>query len=647
MKFSINRARLSVLSLACISAISAHAQSDTTHSLGEVVVTASRFAESADALSYGVSVITSQEIAASGASSVSEAVMKILGVPGRLDLTGGNNYALDLRGFGQTSDSNQVVVLDGRRLSEQDMSGTGLGVISIDQVQRIEVIHGSAAVLYGEGATGGVILISTKAGMGVERHNSAAIAATVGSNNLREVRASATMSDGGLSLDVFGTDRLSDGHRENFVSDNNNVGATLQWTNDWLRVGVQSSRSLGHSGFPGPLTPNQYADNPRQSLTPSDFGEIKSEISGLFMEAFVGDWQFGLDVGQRSKKTLANYGGYLSNGLVDASTTDARARHTYKGTDLANALTLGLDTEEWKSVDYLNLRAKSESNGIYVSDDVSVPATGTRFSVGLRNQKVTKVKEAVTSGVDDSQSVWSIGVTQELSSGVQVFGRTGASFRLANIDEINVVTPGSTLRPQTSRDVELGARWQYSSGRVELRWYQSNLENEIAYDGTAVGPYSPYMNGANINLDPTVHRGVELETHHDLTEWVALRLNVAARQAKFDFGPYAGNNIALVPGQTASIGLELKPATSHTVNLGLTWVSSQSTDFNNQCSMPSFNTLDARYAYSSKAVELALGVANLADSKYFTQSYGCIAGVIQGIYPEAGRVVSATAKIKF
>jgi iron complex outermembrane receptor protein len=647
MKFSIIRARLSVLSFACVSAFSASAQSDSNHSLGEVVVTASRFAESANALPYGVSVITSREIEASGATSVSEAIMKVLGVPGRLDLTGGNNYALDLRGFGQTSDSNQVVIVDGRRLSEQDMSGTGLGVISIDQVQRIEVIHGSAAVLYGEGATGGVILISTKAGMGVERHNSAAIAATMGSNNLREVRASATLSDGGLSLDVFGTDRLSDGHRENFASDNNNVGATLQWSNDWLRMGLQSSRSLAHSGFPGPLTTKQYSDNPRQSLTPFDFGQLKSEISGLFMEGYVGDWQLGLDVGQRNKKTEANYGGYLSTGSVDASTSDLRARHTFKGTDLANALTLGLDAEEWKSVDYLNLHAKSESNGIYVSDDVSVLATGTRLNIGVRNQKVTKVKETVTTGVDDSQTVWSIGVTQELASGFQMFGRTGESFRLANIDEINVVTPGSTLRPQTSRDIELGARWRYGSGSAELRWYQSSLKNEIVYDGTAIGPYSPFMNGANINLDPTVHRGVELETHHDLTERVAVRLNVAARQAKFDSGPYAGNSIALVPGQTAALGLEFKPAVGHTVNLGLTWVSSQSTDFNNQCSMPSFNTLDARYAYSSKAVELALGVVNLADAKYFTQSYGCTAGVIQGIYPEAGRVISATAKLKF
>ena len=96
----------------------------------------------------------------------------MLGVPGRLDLYGGGDYALDLRGFGITADSNQVVVVDGIRINEADLGGTRLAGISIDSVERIEVIRGSGAVLYGEGATGGVIVITTKAGRGTARKKS-------------------------------------------------------------------------------------------------------------------------------------------------------------------------------------------------------------------------------------------------------------------------------------------------------------------------------------------------------------------------------------------------------------------------------------------------------------------------------------------
>ncbi len=653
MKFTFNRARLSVLSLACMSVVSAHAQSEIMGALAEVVVTASRFSESADTLPYGVSVITAQEIEASGASSVSEAIMKLLGVPGHLDLSGANNYTLDLRGFGSTAGSNQVVVVDGRRLSMQDLSGAGMGDIPIDQVQRIEVLHGSGAVLYGEGATAGVILVTTKAGMGVERHNTAMVSATTGTYGLQEYRTGATVVQDGLSVDISGSDRKLDGHRDNFSSVNNNLGATVQWSNDWLRLGAQSSRSMAHSGLPGGIDQAHYDANPRQANTPSDYGQIKSEISGVFVEAIDGDWQYGLDVGQRTRKMDAYYSGYpISTSSTDTSTGNARVRHTYRSAAYANALTVGVDTESWNSVDYANLKGSSESNGVYVNDDISLLATGTRLSLGLRNESIHKSKAQFSSNVtvDDSPMAWNVGLTQDLGANAQVFGRTGQSYRLANVDEINFVTPGLTLRPQTSRDVELGARWHIASSRVELRWYQSELSNEIAFDDTAIGPNSIYghaYDGANVNLDATVHRGIELEGHHELTEKVALRLSAATRQAKFSAGTFVGNSIALVPGQTVAVGLEVKPAAGHTVDLSVTQVSSQYVDFANQCSMPAYSTVDARYAYAVKSLELMVGISNLADAKYYTQSYGCTAGVIQGIYPEAGRAVSVSLKLKF
>ena len=52
------------------------------------------------------------EIKASGVTSVNDAIMKLLGVPGRVDFYGGGDYALDLRGFGTTADNNQVVIVD-------------------------------------------------------------------------------------------------------------------------------------------------------------------------------------------------------------------------------------------------------------------------------------------------------------------------------------------------------------------------------------------------------------------------------------------------------------------------------------------------------------------------------------------------------
>ena len=130
--------------------------------------------------------ITADEIRAAGATTVNDAIMRLLGVPGRQDLYGGGEYSLDLRGFGATADNNQVVVLDGVRMTEADLGGTRLAGIPIESVERIEVLRGSGAVLYGEGATGGVIVITTKAGTGRQRPNGASLYGAPAAYGLRD-----------------------------------------------------------------------------------------------------------------------------------------------------------------------------------------------------------------------------------------------------------------------------------------------------------------------------------------------------------------------------------------------------------------------------------------------------------------------------
>ena len=80
----------------------------------------------------------------------------------------------------------------------------------------------------------------------------------------------------------------------------------------------------------------------------------------------------------------------------------------------------------------------------------------------------------------------------------------------------------------------------------------------------------------------------------------------------------------------------------------VTWVSGQSPDFANQCRIPGHATADLRYAYTWGQAELALGIANLTDRKYYTQAFGCTAaGVTTSIYPEAGRTITASVLYRF
>ena len=648
MKSCLRRARLGVLALSLPAAAGVLAQSQPIASLNEVAVTASRVAGSRDAQPFGSSVITSQDIQSAGAVTVNDAIMRILGVYGRQDLYGGGDYGLDLRGFGQTSDNNQVVIVDGIRINEGDLGGTRLAGIPIESVEQIEVIRGSGAVLYGEGATGGVIIITTKAGKGVARQNAASLYTAVGSYGLREERANASLANGGFSIDVNGMQRKADNYRDNFRSDAGAVSAVAQWRNEWLRLGASRAQDNLDTGLPGSLTALQYQSNPRQTTSPQNKASIASTRDGLFAEALLGDWQFAADAGQRDKKIRSLYVSQFGNSNFDynvkATNYALRAVHSAQQSGFFNKLVLGTDYGSWQRdvLGAFGSTANQTSRALYFRDELTLTSSRTVLSVGARTEAINKANTSTTSGVADRQNAWELGLSQALNQATSIYGRVGRSFRLANADEFIRTSPGVALLPQRSTDIEMGSRYASGPLKLEGRLYRSALTNEIGYDSNAAGP-----SGANVNFSPTHRTGLELDGSYAVAKSWNLRVNAALRKATFDSGLYAGKSVALVPTRTLGLHADWTPMPNHLISGGVKWVSSQYPDFANQCSIPSYTTTDARYAYQWQKVELSLAVTNLSNHKFYTQAFRCDAGAVNSIYPEPGRAVIAALRVKF
>ena len=655
MKNRFNRVRLAALPVALAAAMPLFAQTSLqnsqqiTPSLQETRVTAPRFLETVSTLAFGVSVITAAEIKSAGVTTVNDAISKLLGVPARLDFFGSGNSTLDLRGFGPAANSNQVVVLDGLRLSESDLNSPSLSGISIESIDRIEVVRGSAAVLYGEGATGGAIVITTKSGTALIRPSSAQLSAAVGSNGLRGLSATTTLAGGGFSLDITANQRDTNNHRDNFKSKTDGFAATGQWQNDWLRLGLRHGRDSQESGLPGALSAAQYAANPRQTSNPLDQGSIKNERTGVFAEANVGDWQIALDAAKRTKRYASVQSGFAFDFDIDASTTALRARNETKGASLANTLVFGVDNNTWRRQipGSFGSTSNATSQAFYVKNDVTVLTTGTRISLGVRQETLRKDLNSPAILLQSRQRAWEVGAVQPLSINAAVFGRVGRSFRLANADEFSFSAPGADIQPQNSQDKEIGLRFNNAATRAELRLYRSDVTNEIGFDPGIANSNSFNGLGANVNFDPTQRQGVELEVKHSLSSSVDLRANAALRRASFKSGVYTGKDVPLTPRQTLALRGDWRFADRQQINAGLQWVGAQKPDFANVCSMPAYAALDARYAYKFANAELAVGATNLTNRKYYSQAFQCIAGVTNGIYPDAGRAVTATLRLDF
>ena len=442
---------------------------------------------------------------------------------------------------------------------------------------------------------------------------------------MRELRGNGTVVAGDFSLDVAANKRDADNHRDNFRSKVDGASVTGQWSNEWLRAGVRHATDHLDTGLPGGLSQAKYDENPRQtnSASKSASASIRNNRSSVFGEAMLGKWQVGLDAGWRDKALTSSNKDNVYSYDVGARTYALRAKYAAKIGSINNSLTAGIDHDEWNrtvqgafgSID------NRRSEAFYLKDEVTFSG-GTRLSAGWRTESVKKVTASSTSTVTAAQrpSAWEFGIVQPVMAGVSIFGRVGRSFRLPNVDELGFTAPGATLQTQTSRDLELGGRWAYTGGRAELRLYRSALTNEIGYDPNAVGPFGL---GANVNFNPTRRQGIEIEVAQALSANANVRVNAAARSARFTAGTYDGKDVPLTPRHTLAVRADWAPAPGHRIDGGVNLVSSQSPDFNNACRMPSYTTADLRYAYRWSLAELAVGVNNLGNTKYYTLAFQC------------------------
>src|SRR5436853_5184558 len=127
----------------------------------QVTSVAKRTQKVADAAA-AIFVLTQEDIRRSGAASIPEALRLVPGVQvARIDE---NKWAISSRGFNGRFANKLLVLIDGRSVYTPLFSGVYWNAqdVMLEDVDRIEVIRGPAATLWGANAVDGVINIITK-----------------------------------------------------------------------------------------------------------------------------------------------------------------------------------------------------------------------------------------------------------------------------------------------------------------------------------------------------------------------------------------------------------------------------------------------------------------------------------------------------
>jgi iron complex outermembrane receptor protein len=619
------------------------AQSSTSPVLPAVTVSAYRYLQDEYSAPYATTVLTSEQILASGATDANDAIRRLLGVPYRTDLRGGRDYSLDLRGFGATADQNVVVVVDGVRISENELATSRLSAIAPDLIESIEVVRGGSSVQWGEGASAGVINVVLKQGAGKGVHGS--VAAQIESFSGRDVHAQFRVGGELADFDANLRSYRSDGYRDN--SNNSQTVGAVGFTGQSgaLKFRLRLNQEEQENRFPGSLGFAQFASDPTQTVTPNDFGNSRETRWAGGVEYRTGSLLSALDIGTRRRDTSSHYTGFDSETNVHSTQLSPKLTYSAKPGSSALTLQLGADVQRW---DYdavsnfgQNEVASQSNNALYASGDVLL-GSQIRLVAGLRREQVRKIGHDPANFVaydrSDTLNAWNLGVNQAVSGNLNLYGRLAQAYRLPNVDENRYLM--AALRAQVTHDAELGVKWHPAGGvQGSARVFQQNAVDEIAYDP---------LTFSNVNLEPTRRSGFEVEGQAVLAPLWMLNGTLQTVKARFSAGSTAGLEIPLVSALSGTLRLSWKPDAHQSLNVGLRYLGEArfGDDNSNTCAakIPASTLLDARYAYQVAHWEWSLAATNLANSSTYSQAFSCVNGAL---YPDPGRRLSLLAKYSY
>ena len=655
--------RFSVAVVGLLAAAGSAGAADLPVTVGEpVIVTATRFEDRYLDRPVNVSIITAEDIRNSTARTVPELLRQLPGIRSR-DSSGSPNVQVDMRGFGISGDQNTLVLLDGVRISENEQTSVNWVGIPLNAIERIEVMRGSGAVLYGGGATGGTINIITKA---AAPGRSASVYGAAGTYGTTEAGGGANLGGKNASLRFAGSYLHTDNYRDNNRMRERNALADARWTGDRGSVSLKAGADDLDLRLPGALSEAQIAADRRQAATPNDFSNRTGGFVVASVERSIGAATLAADLGYREKDIKASIIGSPIDSDTGVWSFSPRFRMPHRLAGWRHQLVAGLDFDDWSFLNKTSVfgqprepDAFQRSQAVYLQNSTAI---GESWNVSLGG-RLHRVEYGVTDLANPGQSdertrnltAYEVGVRYRASPALSPYAKIGTSFRVPNVNDVYNLFTGvvGLLEPQTSHEQEVGLDIRSGPGTYRLALYHINTDDELYFDPVTF---------TNRNLPPTRRQGVEAEARWRLGRSVDLFANYTYADSEFrsgDFGgvPIAGNEVPLVPRHAANAGAGWAFAPGARGEIVARYVGKQVFDGDETNTfgrkMPAYTVVDPKLAYETGGWLLGAGVKNLLGEKYFNYAVFSPPVPAFGIpadffaYPQPERSYFATAQYTF
>ncbi|MGF1774454.1 TonB-dependent receptor [Vibrio wakamikoensis] len=493
----MNKSCLAIAVTASLSSYASFSLAEVTSSSNQsksadetMVVTANRVEQSKASVLAPTTVVTREDIEKIKANSVLDVLRTVPGI--EINSSGGNaqETSIYIRG---TLTKHALVILDGVRLNSATNGGASIGLIPAYAIERVEVVRGPRAAVYGSDAIGGVISITTAT---KTRNHQARLG--YGSHDTKQLgwRSSGQISEstsGGITLQAERSDGFNvyqmapesdkHGYDSKVVIGNLAHSINDNWT---LKLnGMSSASDVEYANaFDGT---KQESESTNYSLAGTALYHREQFNSELQVSTSYNQGRDGDAAGKNAKSELTT------------SRNSILWFNSYSGFDYLT-LNAGLDY-------YLEKANRGGSN----TTDYGKTTKDNKAAFASALFEYNKASlEASARHDDDSafggHTTWNLGAGYFVLDTIQLVASSGTAFKAPTFNDLYWPNAGNeSLKPETSMSSEIGVRGYQSWMTWEITAYKSDIKDLINWAPNDSGNYVPS------NVDEASVEGIELQ----------------------------------------------------------------------------------------------------------------------------------------
>jgi iron complex outermembrane recepter protein len=593
-------------------------------------------------------VITAQDAQRLGAKTVQEILQYQSGVVLYDQLGNEFQSTVDLRGFNAQPVTATSVFVDGVRVNEPDFNTINFDQIPIDDIERIEIVPGTATV-FGRNALGGVINIKTKRGRGDRPHFN--VEAGAGSFSRQKYNFA---TDGPLPIPHFDyyfgvTRELTGGFRDATGGRITRLFGKLGY-----RLGEDTDATLAyrhvqdHLKQAGSLPLSTLHRDRRANATPGDFFDSDLHLIILnIRQSLPAGFSLAANGFLRDNDMLSFVRGLASESTLRTAVLSGGGtlQLTHEGRLLRrkNLLNLGVEytrnrfsitnSGAFGGFPFLTRQSTKESAvGVYLTESFDL-FESLVLTAGFRYDRDTfdftdKLDPSLSGTKTYDRVSPKAGAVFVPFKGLSLYFSYSEGIRIPTVSEIFAQGPfGSNpgLVPMKSRNYEVGAKaslreWLDAS----LSLFYMPVRDEILFVVTDPVTFA----GRNENISRTLRRGIEASLTGRYGKWLEAFLNYTVTKATFDTDVLLfsgqvkrGDEIPLIPRHRAGAGVHVRPVERLTLSLFGSYVGSQfllNDEPNNAKKVADYFVLNHRIAYERGHWLAHMTIGNLTNRKYST-----------------------------